>query len=61
MLTVGAEYDGWMARITRIAETYDQMKSSSIGYQNSKYSYPVVVIPGAGHASFLTGIPPSKV
>lgn len=23
VLTVGAEYDGWMARITRIAESYD--------------------------------------
>lgn len=60
-LTVGAQYDGWMARITRIAEAYDQMKSSDVGFENSKYSYPVVVIPGADHASFLSGIPPAKV
>ena len=30
-LTLGAEFDGWMARITRMAEAYDEMKSSSIG------------------------------
>jgi len=28
-LTVGAENDGWLARITRIAESYDQMRSST--------------------------------
>lgn len=60
-LTVGAELDGWMARITRIAEAYDQMKSSSIGYETSKYSHPVVLIPGLNHASFLKGTPPSAV
>jgi hypothetical protein len=37
------------------------MKSSDIGFENSKYSYPVVVIPGADHASFLSGIPPTTV
>jgi hypothetical protein len=60
-LTVGAQFDGWMARITRMAFAFDQMKSSSIGYENSKYSYPVMVIPGANHASFFTGEPPKKV
>jgi hypothetical protein len=60
-LTVGAEFDGWMARITRIAESFDQMRSSKIGYETSKYSYPVVVLPGLGHASFLSGIPPPTV
>jgi hypothetical protein len=30
-LTVGAEMDGWMARITRIAKSYDRMKASSLG------------------------------
>lgn len=60
-LTVGAEFDGWMARITRMAEAYDEMTSSSIGYDKSKYSYPVVVLPGLGHASFLSGIPPPTV
>ena len=58
-MTVGAEYDGWMARITRIAQSYDQMMSSPI--EDAMYKYPVVMIPGADHASFLTGIPPSKV
>ena len=61
VLTVGAEMDGWMARITRIAQSYDQMKSTKLGYENSKYTHPVVLIPGMNHASFLTGIPPSKV
>lgn len=61
VLTVGAELDGWMARITRIAESYDQMKNSSIGFENSRYSHPVVLIPGMNHASFLSGIPPSAV
>ena len=28
-LTVGAQNDGWLARITRIAESYDQMKNST--------------------------------
>lgn len=60
-MTVGAELDGWMARISRIALSYDQMVSSSIGYENSKYTYPVVVIPGISHASFLSGIPPPTV
>merc|ERR1712166_320052 len=60
-LTIGAEFDGWMARITRIAESFDQMKSSKLGYDKSKYSYPVVVLPGLGHASFLSGIPPPTV
>lgn len=60
-MTVGAQYDGWMARVTRIAQSYDQMLSSSIGLEKAKYSYPVVVVPGADHASFMAGIPPSKV
>ena len=53
--------DGWMARITRIALSYDQMKSTEIGYENSKYTHPVVIIAGMNHASFLTGTPPSAV
>jgi len=53
-LTVGAQFDGWMARITRMAIAYDQMG-------DNKYTYPVVVIPGANHASFLSGEPPQKV
>ena len=61
VLTVGAELDGWMARITRIALSYDQMVSSATGYASSKYTHPVVVIPGMNHASFLTGTPPSAV
>lgn len=61
VLTVGGEMDGWMARITRIAQAYDQMKNSSIGFDKSKYSYPVVIIEGLNHASFLSGIPPSAV
>lgn len=61
VITVGAELDGWMARITRIAQSYDQMKSSSIGYDKSKYSYPVVMVPGMNHASFLAGLPPPAV
>ena len=60
-LTVGAEFDGWMARITRMAEAYDEMTSSKLGYDKSKYSYPVVVLPGLGHASFLSGTPPPTV
>jgi hypothetical protein len=46
-----------MARITRMAFAYDQMKNSSMG-ASAKLSHPVVVIPGANHASFLTGEPP---
>ena len=61
ILTVGAELDGWMARITRIAEAYDQMKSSSVGYDTAKLTHPVVLVPGLNHASFLTGTPPSAV
>ena len=49
-LTLGAELDGWMARITRISESFDQMKSSSLGYDISKYRYPLVVVPGLNHA-----------
>jgi hypothetical protein len=60
LLTVGAEYDG-LSKITRISLSFDQMVSSSIGYSTSKYTYPVVVLPGVNHASFLSGIPPSKV
>jgi len=37
------------------------MKNSSIGYNQSKYIYPVVMIKGLNHASFLSGIPPSAV
>jgi hypothetical protein len=58
-LTVGAELDGWLARITRIAKSYDQMTSSSIEDPSSRY--PVVVIPGIDHADFLYGDPPKKV
>ena len=61
VLTVGAEMDGWMARITRIALSYDQMKNSEIAYENAKYTHPVVLIPGMNHASFLSGTPPSTV
>ena len=28
---------------------------------NAKYDYPVVMIPGISHASFLSGVPPSAV
>jgi len=37
------------------------MISSSVGLETSKYTYPVVLIPGISHASFLTGTPPSAV
>jgi hypothetical protein len=37
------------------------MKNSSIGYDKSKYLFPVVMIKGLNHASFLTGIPPKAV
>lgn len=61
VLTVGAEFDGWMARITRIAQSYDQMLSSSLDKTEARYRYPVVLIEGLNHASFLSGIPPSAV
>ena len=61
VLTVGAEMDGWMARITRIALSYDQMKTSEVAYETAKYTHPVVLIPGMNHASFLSGTPPSAV
>jgi len=61
VLIVGGELDGWLARITRIAQSYDQMKSSSLGYETSKYINPVVVIPNMNHASFLNGTAPSTV
>mmetsp|Transcript_11799 Transcript_11799/g.19923 ORF Transcript_11799/g.19923 Transcript_11799/m.19923 type:complete len:221 (+) Transcript_11799:405-1067(+) len=61
-MTVGGELDGWMARITRIALSYDQMRSHDYGSSGlSNYTFPVVLIPGLNHASFLSGIPPSKV
>lgn len=60
-MTVGAELDGWMARITRISYSYDQMKTSAVGYDVSKYTHPVVLIPGISHASFLSGVPPEVV
>lgn len=60
-LTVGAELDGGLARIMRIAESYDQMKSTSLDPAVAKYSYPVVVVPGMNHASFLSGTPPAAV
>lgn len=60
-LTVGAEFDGWMARITRISESYYYMKHSSLNETAALERYPVVVIPGCNHASFLSGIAPSKV
>lgn len=37
------------------------MKSSPVGYKNTKYTHPVVLIPGLNHASFLSGIPPIAV
>jgi hypothetical protein len=30
-------------------------------YKDPTYRYPVVLIPGADHADFLSGDPPSKV
>jgi len=35
------------------------MKNSSEDF--ARYRYPVVLIPGADHADFLSGDPPSKV
>jgi hypothetical protein len=37
------------------------MLSSSLGSTEARYRYPVVLINGLNHASFLSGIPPSKV
>ena len=61
VLTLGAEKDTGNARITRIAESFDQMKTSSIGYSKSKYSYPVVELFGLGSASFISGTPPLAI
>jgi hypothetical protein len=61
VLTVGGEFDGWMARITRMAQAYDQMLSSSLGATEARYRYPVVNIEGLNHATFLSGIPPPTV
>jgi len=58
-LTVGAELDGWLARITRIAKSYDQMLNSE--ETHALHRFPVVLIPGSNHANFLSGDPPSKV
>jgi hypothetical protein len=61
-LTVGGELDGWMARTTRIAVSFDRMRSHNYAISGlSNYTYPVVVVPGLNHASFLTGEPPKKV
>lgn len=61
VLTVGAEYDGWLASVTRISLSFDQMLSSHEGYSKSKYTYTTVVLPGLSHASFLSGSTPAKV
>lgn len=37
------------------------MLSSDIGLDKARYQYPVVVIPGMNHASFLGGDPPAAV
>lgn len=60
-LTIGAEFDGWMGRITRIARSYDLMQGSSIGLEKSRYRYPVVMVPGLDHAAFLNGTVPPTV
>ena len=62
VLTIGAEMDGSMARITRIALSFDQIKNGGeIGYENSKYTHPVLLIPGINRASFMTGVPPAGI
>lgn len=35
--------------------------NSTKPYAETKYSYPVVMVPGISHASFLSGVPPSAV
>jgi hypothetical protein len=37
------------------------MLNSTLGLEKSSKRYPVVVIPGHNHASFLTGTPPPTV
>jgi len=37
------------------------MLHSAEGYAKSKYTYPVVILPGVNHASFLSGVAPIKV
>ena len=49
-----------MARVTRIARCWDEMKSSALGH-DARYRYPVTVIPGLNHASFLSGTAPPTV
>ena len=58
---MGGEYDGWAASVSRISLSYDQMVSSKEGYSKSKYTYPVVTLPGVNHASFLSGVTPPTV
>jgi len=36
-LTVGAELDGWLARITRIAESFDKMNNTKIDVVEARY------------------------
>lgn len=60
-LTVGAALDGSVARITRIAESYDKLKDAESRFAAVKYRFPVVVISGINLSSFMSGMPPEDI
>ncbi|KAK6191736.1 hypothetical protein SNE40_003342 [Patella caerulea] len=60
VLTISGDLDG-LTRVTRIAESFEELKANAAKSQNAIYRTPVIVLNGVNHGQFSSGTMPSNV
>ncbi|XP_071104987.1 uncharacterized protein [Haliotis cracherodii] len=60
VLTISGDLDG-LTRITRIADTFQELKGDVAHNVSAMYRTPVVVMPGINHGQFASGTMPPSV
>ncbi|XP_050408424.1 uncharacterized protein LOC126823559 [Patella vulgata] len=60
VLTISGDLDG-LTRVTRIADSFEELKADAAKSQNAIYRTPVIVMNGVNHGQFSSGTMPSNV
>ncbi|ESO97511.1 hypothetical protein LOTGIDRAFT_152602 [Lottia gigantea] len=60
VLTVSGDLDG-LTRLTRIADTFEELKGDVAKRSDAKYRTPVIMMTGVNHGQFASGTMPSNV